>query len=211
MVASTTIPQEFVSLVFANMREHQASGCSFVRSMQDAEKSSVERFDPDDRLWVLLEIDGRIPSEKDLKKYAKEQVEREGRTLPTTLDFDELAASGSYRLVEDTDRVAIYEFTPMADPGEDEKITEALLGKLVVDKSRLEVAYFEIVNTQPFSPAIGITVSSMYQKLEYQWLEDQEVYVIGELTANVSGKAFGLKKISQTMSVRFSEFDCERP
>lgn len=52
---------------------------------------------------------------------------------------------------------------------------------------------------------------SLYQRVEYQWLDEQEVFVIDEVTVKMSGKAFGMKKIAQDITVTYGEFDCARP
>ena len=206
---SATVP-EIVGLAFSNMRNHTAIQCSFTRSMQDGDRSTTERFDPNLGSWELLEIDDRAPNARELEKYSDDQKERADRSLPTALELDDLAVPGSFRLSADSDLNAIFEFAPAPESSEDEEIIAALVGKLNVDKDLLSVAYFEVRNTQPFSPAFGVKVRNMYQKVEYRWLEEQEVFVIGEVTMKVSGRAFGMKKVSQDVTVTFDEFDCSQ-
>lgn len=206
--ASNAVVPEMVGFAFSNMQDHQATQCGFTRSMQDGELRTVERFNPGQGSWELLEIDGRAPNARELDKFSEDQNKRAGRTLPTVLEFDDLAVPRSYKLLEDSNVAAVYAFAPAPEDGDDKKVTDALVGKLVVDKDLQSVAQFEVSNTQPFSPAFGVKVKSIYQKVEYQWLAEQEVFVIGEVTVQMSGKAFGMKKISQDMTVTFGEFDC---
>lgn len=206
--AGNAVVPEMVGLAFANMQDHQATQCGFTRSMQDGDQSTVERFDLDRGSWELLEIDGRAPTARELEKFFDDQNKRASRTLPTLLEFDDLAVPGSYELLKDSDLAAVYEFAPAPEEGDDKQVTDALVGKLVVEKDLQSVAYFEVSNTQPFSPAFGVKVKSIYQKVEYQWLDEQAVFVIGKVTVKMSGKAFGMKKISQDMTVTFGEFDC---
>jgi len=205
---STTAAPEIIGLAFSNMQDHQMTQCSFTRSMQDGDLNTTERFDPGHGTWELLQIDGRSPTAKEVKNYSDDRNDRVNRTLPTALEFDDVADPGSFKLSEESNLEAVYEFTPAADTADDKRITAALTGKLVIDKNLQSVAYVEVSNTQPFSPGFGIKVKSMYQKVEYQWLEQQGVFVIGEVTVKVTGKAFGLKKVSQDMTVTFGEFDC---
>ena len=206
--ASNAVVPEMVGLAFSNMQDHQATQCGFTRSMQDGDLSTIERFDPGHGSWELLEIDGRAPNAKELERFSDDQEKRTNRTLPMVLEFDDLAVPGSYKLLEDSNLEAVYEFAPAPEAGDDKKVTDALVGKLVVDKDLQSVAYFEVSNTQPFSPAFGVKVRSIYQKVEFQWLDEQQVFVIGEVNVKMSGKAFGMKKISQDMTVTFGEFDC---
>ncbi len=205
--SAATIPDP-IELAFANMRDHQAAQCGFSRMFHDGDTSTIERFDPESGAWALLEIDGHVPDAKALKKYSKDRKKRVSRTLPTNLDFDDLAIAGSYKWVEDSDPMAVYEFTPAAASDDDKAITEALIGKLVVNKDQRSVTYFEISNVEPFSPQVGVKVNSMYQKIVYRWLEDQQVFVIGAVAINMQGKAFGLKKISQDVEVTYADFSC---
>ena len=206
--ASNAAVPEIVGLAFSNMRDREVTQCGFTRSMQDGDLSTIERFDPSHDSWELLEIDGRAPNAKELERFSDDQKKRANRTSPTALEFDDLAVPGSYKLSEDSNLEAVYEFAPAPEAADDRKITDALVGKLVVDKDLQSVAYFEVSNTQPFSPVFGVKVRSMYQKVEYRWLDEQEVFVIGEVTVKMSGKAFGMKKVSQDVTVTFGEFDC---
>ena len=208
-VSNAVVPEP-VGLAFSNMQDHQLTECGFTRSMQDSDRSTIERFDPSHGSWELLEIDGRAPNAKELERFSGEQKKRTNRTPPTALEFDDLAIPGSYKLSEDSNLEVVYEFAPAPGAGEDKKVTDALVGKLVVDKNLQSVAYIEVSNTQPFSPAFGVKVQSIYQKIEYLWLDEQEVFVIGEVTVKMSGKAFGMKKVSQDMTVKFGEFNCSR-
>jgi hypothetical protein len=208
--ASSAVFPEMVGLAFSNMQDRQVTQCGFTRSMQDGDLSTIERFDPSQGSWELREIDGRAPNAKELEKFSDDQGKRANRTLPTVLEFDDLAVPGSYKLLDDSNLEAVYEFAPVPEAGDDKKVTDVLVGKLVVDKDLQSVAYFEVSNTKPFSPAFGVKVRTLYQKIEYQWLAEQEVFVIGEVTVKMSGRAFGMKKVSQDMTVTFGEFDCSR-
>ena len=200
---------EPVESAFSNMQARQADQCSFTRWFRDGDTSTVERFDADLETWALLEIDGRAPSAKALDEYSDDWANRARRNLPTAIDFDDLAAPGSYKRLEASDDQAVYEFAPGAETEDDQKISDALIGRLVINEEEQSVAYFEISNARAFSPAFGVKIKSLNQRVEFRWLENQRVFVMGEVTVKMAGRAFGLKKISQDMVVSFDKFSCE--
>ncbi len=207
--AATGIPEP-VTRAYANMSPQGEVACSFTRSFRDGETNSLERYDASSGNWSLLQIDGREPDSDDLEDYDENREERAERTFPTSMEFDDLAASDSYKLLRESESVMEYEFAPAPESEEDEKIMDALVGRLTLDTGRQSVVSVEVSNVKPFSPAMGVKVKTMNQKVVYRHLVEHELYVIDEVTIEVAGRAFGLKKIAQDASVKFDNFSCVR-
>jgi hypothetical protein len=185
-----------------------SSEWAYTRTKVENGSTIVERFDPagDDGGWTLVEVDGKAPSNKQLKKYAAKIDQRESRDHPGEIDFRDIVNVDTVTLVEETATDATYRFEPAPDEEDDADPSAFLEGTLAVDKRESFVKSLELASIEPFSPATGVKINKMRVTMKFTLLDDGARTAIRELSQSVEGRLFGIKRISQASTVTFSDF-----
>ena len=203
--AAAAVPPD-VAGVFAATSRFSDDRWAYTRTVEYDEERFAERYDPrlpDGERWTLLEIDGRPPTEKELKQYDKDD-RRQDRPTPG-LPIEELVDPDSLQLlIEKGDRVEYQFRLPITGP-EDEEINEVLIGTLTIDRSNDQVR-LEQRNREPFSPAVIAKLTTMQIEMSFQPL-DEETTVLTLMETFVEGRVFGIKRINQRDRFEFKDFE----
>lgn len=193
---------------FANM-PRVTGEWAFTRTREDNDGTRVERFDPAaEPKWQLVSVDGREPTEDELRDYAEEVEQRlareEGR--PGDNDFEGLAAEDGWeRLEEDGERVT-WRFRPAAGATDREGVAKHLQGELTILKSVPYVESFRLYNNEPFRAKVIAKIERFDTRIEMIRL-DRRAYMPVRVSTEVrGGAAFGLKSIERDILLTYSDF-----
>lgn len=168
----------------------------------------VERFDPTlkGEGWVLLEVNGRKPDDKDRQRYAREYEDREDRDHPGDNDLDELIDASTLELIEESSQHATYGFQPLPEDSGDEDMIRHLRGKMIVNKAGTYVESVELYNIAPFSPQPLAKINKLRFKLEFSPANASGPVFLHALTSEVDGKMMGIKRFSERETITVSDF-----
>jgi len=193
---------------FANM-PRVTGEWAFTRTREDNDGSRVERFDPAaDPKWQLVSVNGREPTEEELRDYAEEVEQRlareEGR--PGDNDFDGLAADEGWELLEEDDRRVTWRFRPAAGATDREGTAKHLQGEMTILKSVPYVESFRLYSDEPFRAKVIAKIERFNTRIEMIRL-DRRAYMPVRVTTRVRGSAaFGLKSIERDILLTYSDF-----
>ncbi len=148
-------------------------------------------------------VGGEPPDEKAQKRYADNVQQPVEGNLPN-IDLTEYIDFASVRGTDQDSATARYAFdSPPGD--EDDAMADAKpSGKATVDREEGYVTQFGIHNSGPFKPATGVKIKTF--KLDFNFIEVDDVVFATRVSMQVKGRAFGLKKIEQTETFRFENF-----
>ncbi len=158
--------------------------------------SRSERYEPlqpPEQRWVLLEMDGEKPSEKDRKQFARQQAER-GNPF---LSFLREAQPDQFKLAEQTPTRVHYQFQPSrieVGTGDRGKlnVTEHVSASLtLLDDSDIGcVLNINFYSPESFSPRTGVKVKTF--SLTHRFLLDDEtgLFFPESNTLVLKGRAF---------------------
>jgi len=193
---------------FANM-PRVTGEWAFTRTREDDDGSRVERFDPaTEPKWQLVSVDGREPTEDELRDYAEEIDQRlareEGR--PGDNDFDALAAEDGWERLEEDDRRVTWRFQPAAGATDREGMAKHLRGEMTILKSVPYVESFRLYSDKPFRARVIAKIERFDTRIEMIRL-DRRAYMPTRVTTQVRGSAaFGLKNIERDILLTYSDF-----
>ncbi|WP_405222368.1 hypothetical protein [Lentisalinibacter sediminis] len=193
---------------FANM-PRVTGEWAFTRSREDNDGSRVERFDPSaEAKWQLLSVDGREPTEDELRDYAEEierRLAREGGR-PGDNDFDGLAAEDGWELLEEDEERITWRFRPAAGATDREDMAKHLQGEMTILKSVPYVESFRLYSDEPFRAKVIAKIERFDTRIEMIRL-DRQAYMPARVTTEVRGSAaFGLKSIARDILLTYSDF-----
>ena len=183
---------------------------AYTRETRDELGHYIERFDPEkprSEQWQLLSFNGGEPDKKHKERYAREYDGLFNRDHPTDVDLSSLFNRESLKVVETTPKFVIYEFQPLADEPEDEKIMSNLVGTLVVDVANNELNDISLNSKKKFSPAAMVSIKEFSITMSFDRIGENGPVVMTQSTSNIRGRFMGLKKIEQSQEVVFRDFD----
>ncbi len=193
---------------FANM-PRVTGEWAFTRTREDNDGTRVERFDPHaDPKWQLVSVDGREPSQDELRDYAEEVEQRlareEGR--PGDNDFDGLAAADGWQHLEEDDERVTWRFRPAAGATDREGMAEHLSGEMTILKSVPHVESFRLYSEKPFRARLIAKIERFDTRIEMTRL-GRRAYMPSQVTTELRGSAaFGLKSIERDILLNYSDF-----
>lgn len=196
-----------VVAVLDNAPQAAEHRCSYTR-IRDDEDQRRERYraghDPE---WQLLAVDGRAPSEDELRRYARRADDRD-RRHPLAFDLRGMVTPDGWRLVEETPSEAIYEFRLRPNEDLDEGLVDKVRGTLVVDRVLDQPISISIENTEPAYVAPLVRVASYHQRLSFRWSDAVGASVLTEAVTRWHGRALGFKRINKYKHVLYEGYQC---
>lgn len=119
---------------------------------------------------------------------------------------DQLAdrVPSQYSIVNSTDAITVFEFEPLAETKEEEKIFPHLRGRITVDKRTGQVIELKLSNTSPFKPSAIAKVRNLQITYSCQRLPNG-MMVLKTYSMSVSGSAL-LQSFEETEVVEFSNY-----
>lgn len=184
--------------------------CSYVRTkIDDEDDTKQERYraGASGTQWELIGVDGRAPTEAELRRYARGADDRE-RRHPLAFDLREMVDPDHWQLELETDTEVIYQFRLRSSEDLDERLVEKVIGTLVVDKIRRQPVRITIQNTEPAYVAPFVRVTEYVQEMQFRWDESVGAAVLTQTSTRWNGRALGLKPLSRRKLVRYSDYEC---
>lgn len=203
-VAFPDIPP-IVDAAFRNMPPVTA-GWAYSRETARADGTRIERFDPTaEPAWRLTSVDGRGPTPEELADYERELARREARNPPGENDFAGLVEPQGWQMLGEDDQRVTFGFRPSADALQGRAPADRLRGELTVLKSVPFVESFRLSSTEPFRVKLVARIDRIETEVRMQRLADR-VFMPSAVFTRVRGRAFGVRDIDETITLRYSDY-----
>ena len=185
---------------------------SYLQTTTENDKVTIERHEDDKgnkHQWVLLSINSKKPSKRQLKKYQKKIKNKEDNSQFLT-DF---AKSGSIKFIQATDIHNIYHFQPLMD--EDGKAMEPyIFGEIIVVRKNPRFEKIHIFNKGEFS-AYGAKIKHFEQQMNYAVTDpehpDTSPVFLQSIHGEIKGKAAIFFNLNQVTDIKFSNYTKTSP
>ncbi|MDZ7669409.1 MAG: hypothetical protein U5Q16_08295 [Gammaproteobacteria bacterium] len=181
--------------------------CSYTRIRNDEDQRRERYRAGHDPPWQLLAMDGREPSEEELRRYAQGADDRD-RRHPLAFDLRAMVSPDGWRLVEETPSEAIYEFRLRPNEDLDEGLVDKVRGTMVVDTVRDQPISISIENTEPAYVAPLVRIASYHQRLSFRWSDAVGASVLTEAVTRWHGRALGFRRINKYKHVIYEGYQC---
>jgi hypothetical protein len=199
------LPDELAS-VLKSFRADGAKGWAFTQTTTATKNSLVERYEPmkpDGSRWLLVEKDGRAPTEDELKDYREKQTRRtSGDTAPDVIKQLDLASAE--RVSDDAERVT-YRFK-LNPGGDDDKSAAHMRASVTVHKATKTVERFELGNSEPFSPMLTVKIEEARTVMQYSLPTPERPALLEKVTMRIRGRAMWFKSLDEDMTVQYSDY-----
>ena len=202
---------ELVKAMLNNAPAAAERRCSYtrIRIGDDGRETKRERYDAGDleTPWELLQVDGRVPTEGELRRYAREADDRD-RRHPLAFDLRSMVDTEHWGLRSEDQTEAVYEFRLRPTEELDERLVGKVLGTLVVDKVRRQPLRITIENEEAAYIAPFVRVADYLQTMSFRWDEAVGASVLTETETRWRGRALGLKPLRKHKQVRYTDYRC---
>ena len=171
--------------------------------------SSIERYQPGaegmDR-WLLLETNGKTPTDKEAQKFAKRKLKQEqqkGSEQGLSLSLRKLIRQETLVLQAEDDNHFTMGFKVIIDRlGEEAQ--EKLTGSLTFNKRRRFIETIDITSTDAFSPMFMVSITSFSMSLHF--LKIGDAILPKENQMQMKGKMSFLTEIDEYSVDTFSDY-----
>lgn len=199
------LPTE-VETVLKSFRAEGAKGWSFVQTTTSRSKNLVERYDPlkpEGTRWTLLQVNGKPPTESETRDYQQKQTRRSGNdTAPDVVK--QLDLNSAERLSDDAEH-SVYRFHLNAG-GTDDTSAKYMRASFTFHKPTASVQRVELVNTEPFSPMMTVTIQEAQTAIDYSLPTGDRPALLERITVRVRGRAMWVKSLDEDMTVVYSDY-----
>lgn len=199
------LPDELAS-VLKSFRADGAKGWAFTQTTTATKNSRVERYEPmkaDGSRWALLQIDGRVPTEDELKDYREKHTRRtSGDTAPDVTK--QLDLTSAERVSDDAERVT-YRFK-LNPGGEDDTSAAHMRASFTFHKATKTVERFELGNNEPFSPMLTVKIEEARTVMQYSLPTAERPTLLERVTMRIRGRAMWFKSLDEDMTVEYSDY-----
>jgi hypothetical protein len=187
---------------------------AYTMTKREHGKTTVARHDPSlpqGERWVLVSVDGGPPAEKDQAEFRQWLGEANPDEADQDSDQEEIRAMitpGTLELAEETPDRVVYRFEPAAEDEEDAEFYKHVDATLCIARngSRPYVESVALVSREPFSPAFGIKVKEFSTVLSYAPVGSAGTVLPSRVEMRMAGRAMLVKKIQETVDVRFQDY-----
>ncbi len=206
------LPEE-LDAAFSGMPEVDTAHWVFTEIVDDGERIVEQRHDPREAgVWRLLSVDGRAPNAEELDEFSErieKRLQRDGDE-PGDNDFRKLADDDSWQLVAAGDGLAHYTFQPRAGDDDLGRFARHLTGELTLDRTSGTVRSFAIRSRKPFRVRLVASIQLIETVITMQAI-GHDAYFPDTIETTVRGKAFGLKRIDEAVTIRYRDFEYVGP
>ena len=119
--------------------------------------------------WVLLSSDGKEPSDKEMKQYAKDKLKQteDLKKYPerSPLGVKTMVKPGSLELLEDQNERWLFLFTPT---GEDRKMMRKMKGQLAINKQGNYLEWMDVRTQNPFKANFVTKMKEFIMHYEFE-------------------------------------------
>ena len=166
------------------------------------------RFDPNrEPQWQLVSVGGSPPSDEELSEFnarSKPPIEtarfmEEGETIPTE----------ALAVLHRKDDLVFFGAKPHTLDGAPRSARKMQpLFMIVVSRDDARVRIVDVRATKPFSPKLGIRVSSMHSRVIYEYNSDVDAMVTKYGEVKTRGRAFAIAKFVLDESRWYDDISC---
>ena len=171
--------------------------------------SSIERYQPGAEgmgRWLLLESNGKTPTDKEAEKFAKgklKQEQKKGSEQGLSLSLRKLIRQDTLVLLSEDNNHFTMGFKVNIDRlGEDAQ--EKLKGSLTYNKERQFIESVDITSTDSFSPMFMVSITSFNMSLHF--LKIGDAILPKENQMQMKGKMSFLTEIDEYSVDTFSDY-----
>ncbi|WP_286262700.1 hypothetical protein [Thalassotalea atypica] len=219
--ASTIAPQTQMSAVLRQQiiqaitdladapRKEWAVEISHYENEEGDITSSIERYTPNQeaaKQWSLIRINDKTPTDKQLKKFAKqkqEQAAKKAKGNSYSIDFKSLIKQDSLHLLNNNDSYTLVGFNVlMEDLGDDAE--GKLDGTLSFNKQNNFIEEITIVNNAKFSPLFSASISDF--ALIFNFIKLNEVVLPQQINMQMKGSFAFFTEIDEVSTTTYSSY-----
>ena len=211
--AAPTLIEQAVIQAIADMADAPRKEWSVQISHYENEEgditTSIERYTPNkdtSQQWSLLRINGKAPSNKQLKKFAKkkrEQAENKAEGKSYSINFKTLIKPDSLQLLNDNNSHAQVGFkVHMEKLGDDAE--GKLSGRLSYSKQHQYIEEITIVNNAEFSPMFSATISDL--RLSFNFIKLNETVLPQQIEMRMKGSFAYFTEIDEVSTTSYSDY-----
>ena len=169
--------------------------------------SSIEQHSPEsDEPWLLKQINGKSPSKKQIKKFAKKKQEQSNAQKPENniqLPLRKLINTDSLTLVSNDDKHLVMAFSVYIKKlGKDAK--GKLQGKLVYQKDKQFIEKITIWNNADFSPMFTANITDL--ALTFMFVSINGAVLIEKNEMKMKGSFAYFTEINESSIDSFSNY-----
>lgn len=180
---------------------------AFTETSVTADRTTVGRYDPrrsEGERWLLLSINGRDPGDEEIAEFAAEKS-REHAASDDGKDegVSSMVEPDSLRLLEETIEYWLFSFVPDED---EEEFVAGLDGTLRIRKQGRYLELIDIRSTRPFKPAFGVSIREFLTRLTFGPAAPGGPVVPRSVNFSVDARAFVVKRVRETVSTTFSDY-----
>ena len=193
---------------FERMNNFNKKAWSF-QIITNAEEHKVELYNPNNEPeWTLLTLNNESPSEQQLKSYHRdkakqiEEITKDKKRNNDKMNLHEMIDTRSLTLIEEGAETDKYSFQPIIEKGD---FSESLNGELWHNKQHDFIEQFGFHNINAFSPMLGVKIKKMRTHFKFKKIASG-TFAPDHITAEISGKAFGFKKIDSNESQTYQAY-----
>ncbi len=200
----TALFEEAASAVVWNLEDQWA----FTESRLSDDTLWVSRFDPrrgDGEQWTLLSVDGRAPTERELREFADDKEDHETSASSNRLD---LVGVDTLELVAEDDASWLLRFVPDEDEIEFVDNVDASV-RIVKDGPYLQSV--DLRNNADIKPGYGMKIGTFVVGLEFGPAVADGPIVPTSMRIRVSGRMLLFIGFEETEVIEYSDFEKALP
>ena len=198
-----------ISEMLANAPTAAESRCGYTRLSIHDDGSKLERFDPSaNPPWMLLAVDERDPTPRELRRYAEKVDRYAERRHPLAFDLTDIVEPGSWSVLSETEDEAVYGFRLRPDDVMDEDLLAKVRATLTVGKHPVQPRRILIETTGPAYVAPMVRIASYRQELRFVWNDSVGASALAEKITQRRGRALGLRNLRDDKRVSYSDYRC---
>lgn len=185
-----------------------------VQGKEKEQQITIESFDPSQpqqQQWTLIKDSGKTPTDKQQKKYRKDQTDKakqakiqadeenkdQEKALVDMIRFDSLT------IIKEQDNQTTLSFAPQLEKmGEDSQ--KHLAGTIIFDRSTNQVSQLLIENTADLNPALSVTLKQF--KMAFTLTYKQQSLLPKQINIDIYGKAAIFTTIDQSTQESYSNY-----
>lgn len=182
----------------------------YTRTRESEEGSLTDRHDPDlpgEAHWQLVSVDGRAPTEDEVRDYEKDRADHSDREQRASrAEMLQVLAPGSVELLDASGEVHRYAYRLRSPDGKRERVYAALEGELeVVDAAGGPwVREVRLWNTDILRPILGVRIDTADLRFEFA-VQDGWVLPVA-VEASWDGEFLMLKELGTDLRFTLSDF-----
>lgn len=205
--AAAASPPALALEALASIDRFSQENWSYTKTSRANGVERVERHDatraPNER-WTLISVDGRAPTSKELKKYAREKEDQRKRGSDDG-DDDGGVDESTIELIAETPLRSTFRFHPRAGMLLRGEESRKVAGTIVVNREGRWAERFELRNTAPIRPLPGVNVSEFMISMTFRRDADSGEILPVRFANRIRGKLL-LKSIDSDQIASYSHF-----